>query len=80
MNARKPEFFIHNNSLFEIVTPEGLMQPALRATKGGLYCGGSARQVEKALDLEGVKGDEVLYVGDHIYTDAAMAKLNFRWL
>jgi FMN phosphatase YigB (HAD superfamily) len=32
--------------------------------------------VEKAL---GVEGDDILYVGDHIYTDAALAKINFRW-
>lgn len=32
-------------------------------------------QVESAL---GVEGDDVLYVGDHIYTDAALAKINFR--
>jgi FMN phosphatase YigB (HAD superfamily) len=31
--------------------------------------------VEKAL---GVEGDAILYVGDHIYTDAALAKLNFK--
>ena len=35
----------------------------------------SARMVEKAL---GVEGDDILYVGDHIYTDAALAKINFR--
>ena len=34
-------------------------------------------QVEKAL---GVEGDAILYVGDHIYTDAALAKLNFKWV
>lgn len=32
--------------------------------------------VEKAL---GVEGDDILYVGDHIYTDAALAKINFRY-
>lgn len=32
-------------------------------------------QVEAAL---GVEGDDILYVGDHIYTDAALAKINFR--
>jgi hypothetical protein len=26
-----------------------------------------------------VEGDDILYVGDHIYTDAALAKINFRW-
>ncbi len=50
--------------------------PTLLPPQGGLYCGGSARMVEKAL---GVEGDDVLYVGDHIYTDAALAKINFRW-
>ena len=32
--------------------------------------------VEAALKME---GDDILYVGDHIYTDAALAKINFRW-
>ncbi|GAB4817883.1 hypothetical protein N2152v2_004929 [Parachlorella kessleri] len=76
VNARKPDFFNHSMSLYEIVTPDGLMKPAYTLRKGGLYCGGSAALVEKAL---GVSGDNILYVGDHIYTDAALAKLNFRW-
>ncbi|GLC35595.1 hypothetical protein PLESTM_000341200 [Pleodorina starrii] len=74
--ARKPDFFNYNMSLYEVVTADGLMRPVLGACKGGLYCGGSARMVEKAL---GVEGDDLLYVGDHIYTDAALAKINFRW-
>jgi hypothetical protein len=43
---------------------------------GGLYCGGSASMVEKALDFH---GDETLYVGDHIYTDVSMSKVHLRW-
>ncbi|KIZ07124.1 hypothetical protein MNEG_0828 [Monoraphidium neglectum] len=74
--ARKPDFFSYNMSLYEVVTEDGLMRPVLAAKRGGLYCGGSARMVEKAL---GVEGDDILYVGDHIYTDAALAKINFRW-
>jgi hypothetical protein len=74
--ARKPDFFNYNMSLYEVVTKDGLMRPALAARPGGLYCGGSAHMVEKAL---GVEGDDILYVGDHIYTDAALAKINFRW-
>jgi hypothetical protein len=73
--ARKPDFFNYNMSLYEVVTEDGLMRPVLGAKKGGLYCGGSAHMVEKAL---GVEGDAILYVGDHIYTDAALAKLNFK--
>lgn len=74
--SRKPEFFSYSMPLYEVVTPDGLMRPVLAARLGGLYCGGSARQVEAAL---GVEGDDILYVGDHIYTDAALAKINFRW-
>ena len=77
VQARKPEFFNYNMSLYEVVTADGLMRPVLAAKRGGLYCGGSAGVVEKAL---GVEGDDILYVGDHIYTDAALAKINFRWV
>lgn len=43
--SRKPEFFSYNMPLYEVVTPDGLMRPVLAAKLGGLYCGGSARQV-----------------------------------
>ncbi len=36
-----------------MVTEDGLMRPALAAKKGGLFCGGSARMVEKALGVGG---------------------------
>ena len=76
VQARKPEFVNNKMCLYEIVTEDGLMRPAMDAcTDGSLYCGGGAAMVERALGLD---GDEVLYVGDHIYTDAALAKLNFR--
>lgn len=76
VQARKPEFFNSKMSLYEIVTEDGLMRPAMDAKMDGrLYCGGGAAMVERALDLN---GDEILYVGDHIYTDAALAKINFR--
>ncbi|KAI3751952.1 hypothetical protein L2E82_23046 [Cichorium intybus] len=40
----------------------------------GLYSGGSAQMVENSL---GIHGDEILYVGDHIYTHkAALYKCN----
>jgi hypothetical protein len=62
-----------------------LCQPAAQPQKKHLNedrlgtpaaCLPAAALVEKAL---GVSGDNILYVGDHIYTDAALAKLNFRW-
>lgn len=27
----------------------------------------------------GVSGDEILYVGDHIYTDVSQSKVHLRW-
>lgn len=51
VNARKPDFFNYQMSLYEVVTDDGLMRPALAAKKGGLFCGGSARMVEKALGV-----------------------------
>lgn len=41
VNARKPDFFNHSMSLYEIVTEDGLMKPAYTLRRGGLYCGGS---------------------------------------
>jgi len=76
VNARKPDFFNHNSSMYEIVTEGGLMKPVFKATRGGIFAGGSATQVEKAIELN---GDDILYVGDHIYTDAGVAKMMFRW-
>lgn len=43
---------------------------------GGLYSGGSAQMVEKCLDIH---GDEILYVGDHIFTDVSQSKVHLRW-
>ncbi len=65
LQARKPEFWANSQSLYEVVSDDGLMRPVMTAHKGGLYCGGSAVMVERAMQLE---GDDILYVGDHIYT------------
>lgn len=43
---------------------------------GGLYSGGSAQMVENSLNIH---GDEILYVGDHIYTDVSQSKVHLRW-
>lgn len=43
---------------------------------GGVYSGGSAQMVENSL---GIHGDEILYVGDHIYTDVSQSKVHLRW-
>ncbi|WOL11784.1 5'-nucleotidase domain-containing protein 4 isoform X1 [Canna indica] len=76
VSARKPEFFQKLHPLYEVVTSDGLMRPCFKAKSGGLYSGGSAQMVEKSLDTH---GDEILYVGDHIYTDVSQSKVHLRW-
>uniref|UniRef100_A0A0E0JGE6 5'-nucleotidase n=1 Tax=Oryza punctata TaxID=4537 RepID=A0A0E0JGE6_ORYPU len=76
VSARKPEFFQISHPLYEVVTNDGLMRPCFKANSGGLYSGGSAQMVEKSLDIH---GDEILYVGDHIYTDVSQSKVHLRW-
>ncbi|KAL9253876.1 Cytosolic purine 5'-nucleotidase-like protein [Drosera capensis] len=75
-SARKPEFFQMSHPMYEIVTDAGLMRPCFKIKMGGLYSGGSAQMVENSL---GVHGDEILYVGDHIYTDVSQSKVHLRW-
>ncbi|XP_040990386.1 5'-nucleotidase domain-containing protein 4-like isoform X1 [Juglans microcarpa x Juglans regia] len=76
VSARKPEFFQMSHPMYEVVTGEGLMRPRFKARTGGLYSGGSAQMVENSLNIH---GDEILYVGDHIYTDVSQSKVHLRW-
>ncbi|KAH9766606.1 HAD-superfamily hydrolase subfamily IG 5'-nucleotidase [Citrus sinensis] len=76
VSARKPEFFQMSHPLYEVVTGEGLMRPCFKARTGGLYSGGSAQMIENSLNIH---GDEILYVGDHIYTDVSQSKVHLRW-
>jgi HAD superfamily 5'-nucleotidase-like hydrolase len=75
--ARKPEFFLAHEPLFEVVNEEGLLRPTVGGLRpGGLFFGGSAAQVEQYLALS---GDEILYVGDHLYGDVYVLKRLLRW-
>lgn len=77
VGARKPDFFTGHAPLFEVVTEDGLLRPAVESIRPGrAYFGGSASQVEKCL---GVSGDDVLYVGDHMFGDVHVSKRALRW-
>ncbi|KAL9325733.1 hypothetical protein ACSQ67_006378 [Phaseolus vulgaris] len=93
VSARKPEFFQTSHPMYEVVTGDGLMRPCLKAqtafgfattsftemgmeNKSWFVFRGSAQMVENSL---GVHGDEILYVGDHIYTDVSQSKVHLRW-
>lgn len=77
VSARKPSFFSDPNPAFEVVDEEGLLKPVVGKLKpGGIYLGGNARQVEA---IWGFDGEEILYVGDHIFSDVRVSKDVLRW-
>ncbi len=73
--ATKPIFFTERRPLLErdgeTTKPA---QPPLE--RGKIYEGGNLPDVERAL---GATGDEVLYVGDHIYGDILRSKKDSAW-
>lgn len=75
--ARKPSFFETDAPLLAVENDEGLLRPHLGALeKHGCYYGGNAGALEKHL---GVSGDEILYLGDHMYGDVHVTKSVLRW-
>ncbi|MGV8041200.1 MAG: HAD-IG family 5'-nucleotidase [Thermoanaerobaculaceae bacterium] len=76
VSARKPDFFSQRMPLFEVVTEDGLLRPVNSLRKPGVYVGGDATDVEQYL---GVSGEEILYVGDHIFVDVHISKSVMRW-
>jgi 5'-nucleotidase len=77
VGARKPEFFTTPSPFFEVATPDGLLRPlGGELHSGSAYLGGSAVQLERHLRLS---GDELLYVGDHMFGDVHVTKSVLRW-
>ncbi len=78
VSANKPDFFSDEHRLYRVVDEQrALLRPHLGSIeKGGVYFGGCARQVEESL---GVSGDEILYVGDHLFGDVHASKKTLRW-
>ncbi len=77
VGARKPDFFTTKYPFFRVVSDDGLLRPVEGALQSGVtYFGGSARQLEDHL---GLAGDEILYVGDHMFGDVHVTKNVLRW-
>ncbi|HWL87274.1 MAG TPA: HAD-IG family 5'-nucleotidase [Polyangiaceae bacterium] len=77
--ATKPAFFQERRPLLERVPSEGEghVRPAtFPLERGKIYEGGNLHDFERAL---GVSGDQVLYVGDHIYGDILRSKKESVW-
>jgi HAD superfamily 5'-nucleotidase-like hydrolase len=77
VSAGKPSFFSVPNPIFQVVNEDGLLRPSPWGIRsGGIFLGGNAAMVEAYV---GVSGDEILYVGDHLYTDVRVSKSVSRW-
>lgn len=76
VSARKPSFFELRDPCFEVIDEEGRLLPVLRPELGGIYLGSHAAAVETSL---GLSGGEILYVGDHIFSDVRVSRSLLRW-
>jgi len=77
VRARKPDFFTLRMPVFEVVNAEGLLRECRGPlSPGRIYLGANARLVEDSLELS---GEELMYVGDHIFTDVTISKNISRW-
>ncbi len=78
VSAVKPEFFTAHKPLYKVEDEvAGLLRPHVGALEaGGVFFGGCARQVEDSMTLS---GDQILYVGDHLFGDVHVSKSQLRW-
>ncbi len=74
--ASKPRFFTIKTPFLNINPTTGDMKNVDGKIIKGIYQGGYAGQLQKDLGLE---GDEILYLGDHIYGDVVSIKKTFNW-
>jgi len=77
VGAAKPSFFTGTRPFQELDAggaPIG--EPVAEPRRGRIYLGGNQAGLQRAL---AVAGDEVLYVGDHIYGDIVRSKKSSGW-
>ncbi|MCP4544967.1 MAG: HAD-IG family 5'-nucleotidase [bacterium] len=75
--ARKPTFFMSEQPYFEVTSEEGLLTPVVGLPQpGSILYGGHAQSIER---IFGLRGSQILYVGDHVYGDVQVSKNLHRW-
>ena len=76
-HASKPDFFIKGKEFFEVDEETSVLgEVATSLEKGKVYSGGNYTKFEEII---GSKGDEVLYIGDHIYGDILRSNKDSGW-
>ncbi|OGQ18696.1 MAG: hypothetical protein A2138_09510 [Deltaproteobacteria bacterium RBG_16_71_12] len=81
VGGRKPRFFTERDPFLEIAPAEGTEQvigevTSERFERGRVYQGGNIEAFER---MAAAQGEEILYVGDHIFGDILRSKKDSRW-
>ena len=74
--ANKPRFFYDNLRFLSVNPDTGSMTNSQDPFGPGIYQGGNAKKFTESLNL---RGDEILYIGDHIYGDILRLKKDCNW-
>lgn len=74
--ANKPRFFYDNLTFLKINPADASMSNLSGHISPGIYQGGNAKKFTDDLHLN---GDEILYIGDHIYGDVLRLKKDCNW-
>lgn len=75
-SAQKPRFFYDKLRFLEVNPIDGTMKNYEGKLRPGVFQGGCANQFSADL---GLKGDDILYIGDHIYGDILRLKKACNW-
>lgn len=74
--ASKPKFFYESQRYLRVNPADGTMTNMEGKLTPGIYQGGNAKKFTSDLDLA---GDDILYIGDHIYGDILRLKKDCNW-
>lgn len=74
--AQKPRFFYDNLRFLKVDPKTGTMTNWDGSIAKGVFQGGGAQKFARDL---GVEGDDILYIGDHIYGDILRLKKDCNW-
>lgn len=74
--AEKPRFFTEKRRFLRVEKDSGLMSNWDHSLEQGIYQGGNADQITRDW---GIGGDQILYLGDHIYGDVLTLKRACNW-
>lgn len=76
VHAQKPRFFMDSQKFLLVNPADGTMTNVDGPLKPGIYQGGCAQLFTDTLDAD---GDDILYIGDHIYGDILRLKKDCNW-